>query len=114
MLHGRVLPCLAVFASTMFGSDPAEVHTRVLRGRAISFWVENKYRAPVTRFQVVATSSMRNLECSITAEVKQPKDLHPPGTCSFTTNGADVIDKKWKARLVYIEFADGMRWTSER
>jgi hypothetical protein len=112
MIHMRA-PVLATFlVSTAFASDPAKVHTKIIDGKAISFWVENKYHAPITRFQVAATSSSGNLGCSITAEVKQPKDLRPRGTCSFGTKGRELMDTNWKARIVYVEFADGMRWAA--
>jgi hypothetical protein len=69
-----------------------------------------------SRFQVAATSSGGSLGCSITVEVKRPEDLHHPGTCAFVTKTktGEVMDTNWKARIVYVEFAEGMRWTPKQ
>jgi hypothetical protein len=99
--------------SALLAADPATVHTKVTDGRFLSFQLESHYQAPVTKFEVTAVSSGGNLGCSVTAEVKQPEDLHPPAKCSFEMNpkSGERMDTNWKARIVYVEFADGMRWT---
>ena len=105
--------CLSLLCvSAALASDPATLHVDVVDGRALSFRLSNNYRASVTKFQVAATNSGGSLGCSITAEVKRPEDLHPPGTCGFVTNtrAGAVMDTNWKARIVYVEFDDGMRW----
>ncbi len=112
----RLLCFSALCVSAAFASDPATLHIEVVDGKALSFQLENNYQSPVTKFQVAATSSGGSLSCSITAEVKRPEDLHPPGTCGFVTKtkAGEVMDTNWKARIVYVEFADGMRWTPKQ
>jgi len=57
-----------------------------------------------------------NLECGVIAEVKRPEDLRPPAICSLPIDKetVKVADPNWKARIVFVEFADGMRWSPNR
>ena len=109
----RILCLSLLCVSAVFAADPVTVHTKVTDGKFLSFQLENHYQAPVAKFQVTAVSSGGDMGCSVTAEVKRPADLHPPAKCSFETNPRteERMDTNWKTRVVYVEFADGMRWT---
>lgn len=108
----RGLPLLLLFVPMAFASDPASLHVDLIKGKYLSFKLENHYQEPVTKFEVAAEFGA-NLGCSITVDVKRREDLHPPATCSLPTNPDTerIADTNWKARIVYVEFADGMRWT---
>jgi hypothetical protein len=108
--------CSGLCVSAGWAADPATLHVDVGDGKTLRFRLENNYQAPVTEFQAAATSAGSALGCTVTATVKHPEDLHPPATCGFTTRtpAGTVPDVGWKARLVYVEFADGMRWTPKQ
>jgi hypothetical protein len=109
----RGLPLLLLFAPVAFASDPASLHVDLINGKYLSFTLENHYQEPVTKFEVAANFG-ENLGCSIAVDVKRREDLHPQGTCGLPIDMKTrrVIETNWKARIVYVEFADGMRWTS--
>ena len=109
----RGLPLFLLFAPVAFASDPASLHVDLINGKYLSFTLENHYQEPVTKFEVAANFG-ENLGCSIAVDVKRREDLHPQGICGLPIDMKTkrVIETNWKARIVYVEFADGMRWTS--
>jgi hypothetical protein len=94
-------------------ADPATLQVALRDGKYLSFRLENHYQSPVTKFEVTtAFGEQGHFDCGIVAEVKRPEDLHPAATCGLPVDGktGKVTDSRWKARIVYVEFADGMRW----
>jgi hypothetical protein len=61
----------------------------------------------------VAVAFGSNLGCTLEVEVKHASDLHPGASCGLSTDAGTVqaAEPNWKARIVYVEFTDGMRWT---
>ena len=103
--------CLAFVAISVSAADPAVLHVQVHEDKYLTFSVEDKYASPITKFQVAVDFPGTGLSCGLTADVKRPEDLHPAGTCGLPLNEAAPVSTEWKARLVFVEFADGMRWT---
>ena len=69
---------------------------------------------PLPNFKSLVILSTETTVAQLLLKSSSRKIFSAPGTCSFTGNGADVLDKKRKAHLVRVGFADGMQWTSER
>jgi hypothetical protein len=103
-----ILLSLAPFA---WASDPAQLHVDLIDGKSLAFSIENDYGQPVTGYKV-AVSFGENDGCSVTARVTREADLHPSARCGLPTDikTGKVTNSEWKARIVYVEFADGMRW----
>ncbi len=108
----RFLSLWALFAPLAFAADPAALHVALHEGRYLTFGLQNHYRAPVSRFEVAVTFG-GNLGCTLSVDVKQARDLQPGASCGLPTDPStgNVVEANWKARLVYVDFADGMRWT---
>ena len=102
---------LAFVAVSVSAADPAVLHVQVHDDKYLTFSVEDKYASPITKFRVAVDFTGTGLSCGLTAEVKRPEDLHPTGTCGLSVSGEAEGSMEWKARLVFVEFADGMRWT---
>lgn len=96
-------------------ADPAILHVQLHDGKYLTFSIESKYESPITRFEVAVKFPGTGLACGLTADVKRPEDLHPPGTCGLPVNTSNgkIDQPKWQARIVSVEFADGMRWSSK-
>jgi hypothetical protein len=111
----RGLPLLLLCAPVAFASDPASLHVDRINGRYLSFTLENHYQEPVTKFEVAANFG-KNFGCSIEADIKRPEDIHPQGTCGLPIDMETrrVIETNWEVQIVYVEFADGMRWTPQK
>lgn len=98
-------------------ADPVTLHVDLIDGRFLSFQLPSHYETPVTKFEVAADfRDHHELGCGLTVEVKRPEDLHPSATCSLPADPktGEVSSMSWKPRIVYVEFADGMRWTPKR
>jgi hypothetical protein len=48
-------------------------------------------------------------------DIKRREDIHPQGTCGLPIDMETrrVIETNWEVQIVYVEFADGMRWTPQ-
>jgi hypothetical protein len=111
MLRPMLLLLVTVFSCA---ADPAILHVQVHNGKYLTFSIENNYESPVIRFEVAVKFPGTGLTCGLTADVKRPEDLHPPGTCGLPVNmtNGQVERPNWQARIVTVDFADGMRWSS--
>jgi hypothetical protein len=107
---------LILVACRCYAADPAILHVQVRDGKYLTFNIENQYQSPVTKFEVAVTFPGTGLGCGLIAEVKKPEDLRPAGTCGLPVNMGDgrAHESTWKPRIVFVEFADGMRWTPKR
>lgn len=94
-----------------YAADSAVLHVNTHGGKFLTFRVENKHRSPITRYEIGVDVPGTGLVCSLSAVVKGPRDLAPPGSCGATdtTNGKPL---PMRARLVSVDFADGTRWTT--
>jgi len=108
----RFLYLFALLAPISFAADPATLKVNLLDGNRLTFELQNHYKAPVTRFEVAVTFG-ENLGCTLHSEVKQPSDLHPGAWCGLPIDSStgQVAEPNWKARIVYVDFTDGIRWT---
>jgi hypothetical protein len=98
-------------------ADPVTLQVDLIDDRLLSFRLHSHYENPVTRFEVAAEfGEHHELGCGLTVEVKGPEDLHPAATCSLPTDPktGEIAAMSWKTRIVYVEFADGMRWRPKR
>jgi len=108
----RFLFLWTLLAPLAFAAYPATLQVNLHQGKQLTFALKNHYRAPVSRFEVAVTFGS-NLGCTLHVEVKQPSDLHPGASCGLETDAStgQVAEPNWKARIVYVDFADGMKWT---
>ena len=104
-----LLPSVLLPLSLMAGHDPAKLNVHVTDEKWLSFEMQGLLNEGITRYQVAVDFSDTGLGCSLTATVKTPQDLHTPATCGIPTDptGKPI---KWKARIVFVEFASGLTW----
>jgi hypothetical protein len=70
----RFLSLGTLFASLAFASNPAALQVDSHSGKFITFGLQNRYRAPASRFEV-AVAFGSNLGCTLQVEVKHPSEL---------------------------------------
>jgi hypothetical protein len=99
-----------------YASSPAMLRVQVHDNKYLTFNIKNQYQSPVTKFEVAVNFPGTGLTCGLSAEVKRPEDLHSAGTCGLPMNmdNGRTGDGTWKARIVFVEFADGMRWAPKQ
>jgi hypothetical protein len=107
----KLIPIL-LMAGFCCAADPVILHVQVHENRYLTFSVENKYTSPITSFEVaVDFPDAGGLGCGVKASVKRPEDLSPSATCGIPASiSTGKPDRPWRARMVSVEFADGMRW----
>ncbi len=103
---------LVLFASSCYAAGPAVLHVQVHDAKYLTFKINNRYRSPITEYEVAVSFPGTPLACGLRSEVKGPADLHPSGVCGIpeNTSTGKANGRGWKARIVFVRFADGMRW----
>ena len=107
----RFFPLTLLALSVAAGRDPAKLNvivTDLPNGKSFSFEIQNLMGEDITRYEV-GVDHAGALVCGVTVDVKSPKDLRTPAVCALTSD-PPYPELKWKARIVFVEFANGFTW----
>jgi hypothetical protein len=108
-----VLLALAAIAAAQSVQDPAKLEV-IESGGSLSYKVTNQSSYRIVGFMIathLTSPGFEGLSCTVSVEVKSPKDLTANKVCQLPTDEKTGKPVTYSSRIVHVNFSNGLTWT---